>query len=323
MKKCYLAMPVALSVLALALSACGSGEEGEINQTTPENSASASATGATPQTFEAGEHVFTEPDTGGEITINFPVEDSVEVTPLKDHLTAIKAPTEEMVFMTVDIDNRQGSENSDPMEFTMTDGDGHLYVFSKTSTTLDGYSVRMEWPDDVEDPFYTDATGTVIPEDQYDALNRESTDLYNASLNGTAPGQRQTVVYVYDGSAGPLPETFTNITLETAMASAPLGEPAPSGSPSVDEGTMDYGTESPGGDIFGQDTELDTSAQSANISGLSEATAASYGLIPDEYYPTVRDSTVMCAESDPTVCSTGADLFDIWMDHFDDPDTKH
>ena len=302
----------ALSI-ALLLSACGSSDD-----TSDSGNQEAPATETVTQTvqpsLEAGEHTVNDPTSGAPITINFPADESAEAAPLKDYLSQIGAPADQMVFMTADIDNREGAEKFDPMEITMTDEEGNLYTFVKTSDILTEYEVSMEWPDDVEDPYYTDAQGNEIPEAQYDTLNSDGIDLYNESLNGVAPGERKTVVYVYDGSTGPgeLPETFTNITVETAFGSASVGESAVADGGDVagaQEGTNADGTvpEGQGGldDAIadaGGSGDLDLNATPANLSGMSEDMVNETGVLAETYYPTLEDDSVWCAQSDPNVC---------------------
>lgn len=297
MRKSIVTLPVILSAASLALAGCASSGTDTATDPAPDTSASPTATETTPQTYEAGEYTLTDVYSGGDATFTFPANDAPEVTPLSDHLAAINAPLQDVTYMVADLDNRNGTEKLNPNEFTMTDEEGNLYTFVQTSSLLGDYSVSMEWPDDVEDPYYIDASGTVIPEDQYDVLSSEGTDLYNDSLNGAAPGQRRTVVYAYDGSSGPLPTEFTNITMDGSVS---VGDSAPSDTPSVD-------------DVVGP--ELDMDAQPANITSLDPEVAESYGLVPDYYYPMVDNPGLRCAQSDPTICDTPANLANIFADN--------
>lgn len=226
-------IPAALSVAALALTGCGSSDTDTATDAAPMTE-STPTTEPTPETYEAGEYTLTEPVVNTDVTINFPAEGTPEVTAMQNTLSALNAPVEDMTFLTADVDNRQGTETADPWDITMTDKDGNLYTFLKDEDVYDTYDVIMEWPDDVEDPFYTLYDGTVIPEDQYDDLSSMATDAYNDSLDGVKAGQRKTVVFAYDGASGPLPSEFTRITMNDYNGSVVVGEevtpmsPAPS-----------------------------------------------------------------------------------------------
>lgn len=215
---------LATATFVLALTACSS----ESPDTSGEDaSATTSEAAPTQEPLPAGEHTMDDPSSGGKLTINFPAEPtSPDVSEIATHLESVGAPTEDLVYMTVDHDNREGTESSDPSSIWMTDEAGGVYTFQKTMDVLDSYAPVMEWPDDAEDPYYTLWDGTEIPEEQYDELNSASTEMYNASLNGVPAGARETTVYVYDGSSGALPEEFTGITAEDGMGSSSVGAQA-------------------------------------------------------------------------------------------------
>jgi hypothetical protein len=112
----------------------------------------------------------------------------------------------EVTYVTVSIDNRQGTEGTTAGGINAFDADGRKYEFTDLSTQI------SEWQDMLpQDPEWDTALST-------EDYNRYI-DLHNKYLHGVDVGEVKDIVLVYAGAPEDLPEEFTRIeVLESGTA---------------------------------------------------------------------------------------------------------
>lgn len=159
-------------------------------------------------------------DTGAEFKIEIPAEAPADIEELRE------AVGEDPVgYIKIEIDNTNGTENAGPSDVHLVDENGNQHSYTSAFVVIGdwGPSMRDDGPEDVNDGYwYAMPDGSEITEDEYDALNTQANDLYNAHLeNDAMPRAKATAYYI-----GPeVPEKFLYVEVQEAMVPY-IAEPA-------------------------------------------------------------------------------------------------
>lgn len=159
-------------------------------------------------------------DTGAQFTIEIPAEAPEDIEAYREAVGQ-----EPVGYIKIDIDNSDGTDNAGPSTVYIVDEAGNEHSYESAFVTIGdwGPTMRDDGPEDVNGGYwYSTADGTEISEEEYDTLNNQGNDLYNAHLeNDALPRAQATAYYI-----GPeVPEKFLYVEVQEAMMPYPA-EPA-------------------------------------------------------------------------------------------------
>ena len=208
-----------LTVLALALTGCGTTQANDEPQTAEEAQQqykdmldSDEAQGPPP--MPAGEYTA-QAEAGGTIVMQIPANtDNELISQIEAYREAVNA--DPVTYLTADVDNRQGHESIGMRNVYIYDKDGNEYQFSGVSEYISDIEPVTDWAS--EDETYSLVDGTEISRDQYFELSSTGTDLHNEHMYGASPAERKTIILVHEGTD--LPDEYTRV----AVQPGPFGE---------------------------------------------------------------------------------------------------
>lgn len=200
MKKIYAPLVVATAAL-FALTACSSSAPEE--ETTEEVGVETTAPPEA-ELYPAGAFELTS-IAGAEITFDLPTDASDERLAEIEQFRA-NTGGEPVSYIVVEVDNRNGTDDVMLENIDVFDEDGTKYEFTDITNFIDEwspyYSEDYEWvlPD-----------GSVMPEEEGDALNNRGVDLYNANLGEIAVAENSIVILALQDVD--LPSEFTRVVV--------------------------------------------------------------------------------------------------------------
>lgn len=203
-------LPSLIATGALILTACGDtdepSQEGTIGDAPTDVAPDEGQAAAQPPTVEVGEEAWfiTENNSVGKFTI--PGEPVAEYEELRESVDA-----DEVTYITVTVDNREGMEGVNMYDLSAYDEDGREYSFTDVGDALD------EWRD--------------LVGDDTEHYNR-FIDAGNESMTYADPGQVAEFVMVSEKTD--LPDEFTRVGIQAHGASQPVEAHPESDSEGVD-----------------------------------------------------------------------------------------
>ncbi|WP_262103462.1 hypothetical protein [Arthrobacter sp. Marseille-P9274] len=207
------------AAFVLILTACGSPESSPDGapQEAPAAAPETQAPEPSQQIFGPGEFELTTAD-GARITMQIPSDPPADIEGFRKDVGA-----DPVTYMTAQIDNRKGSTSVGLYQVTLYDPEGNTYVFEDASVSHIG-----EWgPTYTEDYEYLLSDGTKLDEATGEALNSQSTDLYNKYLNSGNVDPLAKGEAVMIGAFDKVPEEITGVAVEAyGMGEPELAAPA-------------------------------------------------------------------------------------------------
>lgn len=132
-----------------------------------------------------GTRVYGLSENGGDFVIATEVNPVAELEEYRE-----RAGGEPVTYMSVDVDNREGTENINMYQVAVYDAAGNEYLFEGADKAVDIWQSNLDEAGD-------------------DEGYRDGTELYNSYINqGAPPHQRSTMILVGDE----LPDEFTAVT---------------------------------------------------------------------------------------------------------------
>ncbi|MGP5098413.1 hypothetical protein ACTXJ1_10375 [Brachybacterium alimentarium] len=190
---------VAPAAIALILAGCGnSGSDDTAQADTPEPAAAEAdvdeAGDDAPTPTGHGTYTATTPD-GTVITVTLPGDTPADVEDYRETVGV-----DPVGYVTVDIDNTNGSEYFNVSDVNIVDAEGETHNYESASSIVGdwGPTMRDDGPEGNE-YYYVDADGNEISEDEYDTIRAQGEDVYEAyAEDGAEPHAKATGLLIGD-----------------------------------------------------------------------------------------------------------------------------
>lgn len=195
-----------LSIAALTLTGCGNNAE---PQTSEDQQAQGIESTEGAGTMQAGEYEI-HPELGGHATLQIPADTtSEEVAPFEEYRQ--ENNLEPVTYLTVDADNRDGTEMLKFPEITVYDEQGNAYTFEHVEDATSQWEPERSW--DMDDEQFWSPDGSTITLDEYLAFESQYKELTDDTTTIVNPAERATILLAYNGDD--LPEEFTRVSAMT------------------------------------------------------------------------------------------------------------